>query len=86
MSYMPPLGHTHINDYITKDLQPTDDDGDVEYSFDANCGKNLLDEIAAWPMGLHTAYSNGSVSGNPKKILKAGDYLYIRPLTRLDGF
>lgn len=60
-----PLGHTHINDYITKDLQPTDD-GDVEYSFDANCGKNLLDEIAAWPMGLHTAYSNGSVAGNPK--------------------
>lgn len=61
-----PLGHTHINDYITKDLQPTDDDGDVEYSFDANCRKNLLDEITAWPMGLHTAYSNGSVAGNPK--------------------
>lgn len=58
--------HNHNDDYISKVLQPTDDDGDVEYLFSENSGKNLLDEIAGWPMGLHTAYSNGSVAGNPK--------------------
>lgn len=40
--------------------------GGVEYSFNTSDGKNVLDEIASMPQGLHTIYSQGGVSGNPK--------------------
>lgn len=39
--------HNHIDDYISKVLQITADDGDVEYLFSENSGKNLLNEIVA---------------------------------------
>lgn len=59
-------GHTHDDLYISKDLQFTNDSGGVEYYYGETSGKNLLDEIAGWPQGIHTAYSNGAVVGNPK--------------------
>lgn len=61
-----PLGHTHINDYIPKDLQFTDDDGDVEYYYGSSYGKSILDDISGWPVGMHTAYSYAGNTGNPK--------------------
>lgn len=44
----------------------TNANGGVEYYYGADSGKNLLTEMAAWPQGFHTAYSNGSNAGNPK--------------------
>lgn len=39
--------HNHNDDYISKALQFTADNGDVEYLFAADSGKNLLNEIVA---------------------------------------
>ena len=57
--------HNHDSDYIAKALQCTSDTGNVEYSFNADSGKNILTEINSWEIGLHTAYAIGGTAGNP---------------------
>ncbi len=44
----------------------TDASGGVEYGFDASDGVNLLTQISNFGTGLHTIYSQGGVTGNPK--------------------
>ena len=50
---------------IAKSLQFTADNGNVEYSFGADSGKNILTEINGWGIGLHTAYAAIGTAGNP---------------------
>ncbi len=57
--------HDHDNDYIAKSLQFTRDTGDVEFSFNANSGVNILTEINNWSKGFHTAYAVSGTLGNP---------------------
>lgn len=51
---------------IDKDLQFTNDDGSFKYSITKSSGKNLLDEIAGYGIGVYTIYSQTGVPGNPK--------------------
>jgi len=44
----------------------TNTNGGVKYSYNTSSGKNLLEEIDAMPQGVHTIYSQGGLSGNPK--------------------
>lgn len=57
--------HDHDANYISKSLQFTKDNGDVEFSFGSNSGKNILTEINSWPIGFHTAYAISGTDGNP---------------------
>lgn len=62
-------GHTHTAGALLEmaaALFFTNASGGVEYFYGENSGKNLLTEMAAWPQGFHSAYSNGSNAGNPK--------------------
>lgn len=63
-----PSEHNHNADYIPKALQCMKDSGDVEFSFGANSGKNILNEINSWTAGMHTAYAIGGTLGNPDGI------------------
>lgn len=58
--------HNHDSAYISKDLQITGDNGGALISVNRDDGKNVLDEIAALPIGLHTVYSQSGTAGNPK--------------------
>ena len=58
-------GHNHDAAYIAKALQMTADNGNVEFSFGSNSGKNILTEIDGWGIGFHTAYAIGGTEGNP---------------------
>lgn len=58
-------GHNHDAAYIAKALQFTSNTGNVEFSFNANSGKNILTEIDSWGIGFHTAYAIGGTAGNP---------------------
>lgn len=44
----------------------TDASGGVKYGFNASDGVNLLTQISNFGTGLHTIYSQGGVTGNPK--------------------
>lgn len=50
---------------IAKSLQFTSDNGNVQFSFNADSGKNILTEIDSWGIGFHTAYAIGGTEGNP---------------------
>lgn len=64
-----PGDHTHTPAALydmASALFGTSISGGVEYYYGQGSGKNLLTEMAAWPQGLHTAYSYGGTEGNPK--------------------
>lgn len=58
--------HNHDSAYIKRALQPIADNGGALVSINRDDGKNVLDEIAALPIGLHTVYSQSGTAGNPK--------------------
>lgn len=58
-------GHNHDTAYVSKGLQATDDKGGVEFSFPANSGKNVLDEMKGMEAGFHTVYAIYGTAGNP---------------------
>lgn len=58
--------HNHDSAYIKKSLQAVGDNGGALISINRDDGKNVLDEIAALPIGLHTVYSQSGTAGNPK--------------------
>lgn len=58
--------HNHNSSYISKDLQITADNGEVEYSYLKTDNKNILTEIMSYPVGIHTVYSQSGSTGNPK--------------------
>lgn len=57
--------HNHNSSYISKTLQATNDSGGVEYSYGANSGKNVLNEISGMSKGFHTIYAIYGTDGNP---------------------
>lgn len=59
-------GHNHNTAYISKSLQPTADNGEVEHSYLKADNKNILTEIMSYPVGMHTVYSQSGTTGNPK--------------------
>lgn len=58
--------HNHDSAYIKKSLQAVGDNGGALISINRDDGKNVLDEIAALPIGLYTVYSQSGTAGNPK--------------------
>ena len=58
--------HNHNSAYVSKDLQFTDNNGGSMYSYLRDDGKNILTEIAAYPIGFYTVYSQSGTTGNPK--------------------
>lgn len=58
--------HNHDSAYIKKSLQAVGDNGGVLVSINRDDGKNVLNEIAALPIGLYTVYSQSGTDGNPK--------------------
>lgn len=58
--------HNHDKSYVSKELQLTADNGEVEYSYLKADGKNILTEIIKYPVGMHTVYSQSGTAGNPK--------------------
>lgn len=58
--------HNHDSAYISKDLQIMADNGGALVSVNRDEGRNVLDVIAALPIGLHTVYSQSGTTGNPK--------------------
>lgn len=57
--------HNHDSSYVDKTLQFTNDNGGVKYSYGANSGKNVLDEISSMGVGFHTIYAVYGTDGNP---------------------
>ena len=51
---------------ISKSLQFTDNNGSFKYSYVRDDNKNILTEIASYPIGFYTIYSQSGTSGNPK--------------------
>lgn len=58
--------HNHNSAYISKSLQFTNDEGSFKMSYVKTDNKNILNEIAAYPIGFYTVYSQSGVTGNPK--------------------
>lgn len=57
---------TALNNKSDKSIQMTADNGDVKYSYYRDDGKNILTEIAGYPVGMYTVYSQSGTTGNPK--------------------
>lgn len=65
----PPASHTHTAEEvgaIPTSLMLTSANGSYKYSYTVESGKNILTEIAALGIGVHTVYSQSGASGNPK--------------------
>ena len=60
-----PADHNHATAYIAKALQFTADNGGMEKTFYTSDNTNLITELEALGMGVHTVYSQAGVSGNP---------------------
>lgn len=58
--------HNHNSAYISKNLQFTADNGAQKLSYYKDDGQNILTEIAAYPAGFYTVYSQSGTAGNPK--------------------
>lgn len=55
--------HNHNSSYISKSLQMTADDGDVEVSWS---NQDVVAKIKALGSGIHTAYAKAGTTNNPK--------------------
>lgn len=51
---------------ISKSLQFTDNNGSFKMAYNRDDGKNILTEIASYPIGFYTVYSQSGTAGNPK--------------------
>lgn len=56
--------HSHDKSYVSKNLQFTADNGDVEVSLS---GQDVVAKIKAMSTGVHTAYAKSGTTNNPKK-------------------